>query len=83
VSCRFGASKMQNTRIIFVALRRILTLKRFLLLVLFGILFGIVMARLFPAGPPWYGGVLCALTGFISLGLTLWLAPLKSDETNR
>ena len=68
---------MQNIKFIFGTLQQLLTLKRFLLLVLLGAFVGLLMTRALPLGPPVYAGVLYGLIGLLCAKLAFWLSPLK------
>jgi uncharacterized membrane protein YuzA (DUF378 family) len=71
---------MRYIKLISTTLQQILTRKRLFLLVLFGTLSGLLMARIFPSGSPWYAGALYALIGIACVMLAFWLAPLRAKR---
>jgi uncharacterized membrane protein len=78
-----GSHMKNDIKLILVTLKRILTLKRFLLIILFSALSGFLMAKLFPVERPWYIGALYGLVVWVSVKLAFLISPYKPDEADR
>ena len=71
----------EDTLTVLQVLKRAVTFKRVLLLVVFGVLFGLLPLIFWPAAlqSAAIRGLYFGITGCLSLMLTLWLVPLKKD----